>query len=182
MDDLKKEYMDWMYDTICHEKFSSEISYKKLFEYLHSREFIYFISGDENRYDDGIYLRYSFFHFKKIPEEDFPKMFEELSGPCSVLEMIIALSLKCEQLIMYDSEKGNRTQVWFWRMIISMGLSSFSDENFDISKVKEIVDRFLYRKYEPNGKGSLFSIRDCDEDMRKKEIWYQMNKFLLTIE
>ena len=34
---------------------------------------------------------------------------------CSVLEMMIALAIRCEEHIMDDPDVGNRTGQWFWK-------------------------------------------------------------------
>ena len=37
------------------------------------------------------------------------------------------------------------------------------------------------REYAPDGRGGLFTIRNCEEDLRKVEIWYQLCWYLDTI-
>ena len=44
--------------------------------------------------------------------------------------------------------------------------------------VEDIIYQFLYRAYEPNGKGGLFYIRDYYEDLRNVEIWTQLCWYL----
>ena len=82
---------------------------------------------------------------------------------------------------MDDPLIGNRTGQWFWGMITNLGLGSMVDSRFDEEKVKYIVDQFLNRDYSPNGKGGLFTVRNCDCDMRKIEIWTQMLYYLDSI-
>ena len=82
---------------------------------------------------------------------------------------------------MDDPDLGDRTSQWFWRMIVSLGLGSMVDERFDISMVHDVVERFLNREYEPNGKGGLFTIRHCEYDLRDVEIWYQLCWYLDSI-
>lgn len=82
---------------------------------------------------------------------------------------------------MDDPRKGDRTQQWFWGMVNSLGLGSMRDDIFDRGFVDYTINRFLNRDYEPNGKGGLFTIRNCDRDLRTVEIWYQLNWYLDTI-
>ena len=42
----------------------------------------------------------------------------------------------------------------------------------------DVIKRFLDRDYEPNGKGGLFTIKNCRQDLRKVEIWYQLCWYL----
>ena len=93
--------------------------------------------------------------------------------PCSVLEMLIALAYRCEEL-RHDPEYGDRTGQWFWEMIVNLKLDEFDDANYNETKVTQIVNRFLSRKYQPNGKGGLFFIANPREDLRKVDIWMQM--------
>lgn len=169
---IVNDYFEWMYNTICGDSYP-EYSHVKLLSYLHNTEFIYFIQKDKNRAADGIDLRYRY--ALEYYNGDVP---ECLDGPCSVLEMMLALALRCEETIMDDPAMGNRTRQWFWNMIVSLGLGGMFDDLFDEELAKETVDRFLYREYEPNGRGGLFTIRDCDRDLRTVEIWYQLCWYL----
>ena len=174
---LQNLYFDWLYNMMCGQRFADEISFRKLFAYLHRTEFIYLIDRDENRAWDGIDLRYRF-----ALDHDCVDIYEEyLNGPCSVLEMIIALAITCEEHIMDDPAKGDRTGQWFWQMIVNMGLGGMTDEHFDKRYVIDIVDVFLHREYAPDGRGGLFTIEDCDTDLRDVEIIYQLYWYLNSI-
>ena len=175
-DKIKSDYFEWMYDLMCEGRFDKEITFRKLFTFLHSIEFVYFVPHDENRYDDGIALRYRFCLINNC--EDLEHF---LDGPCSVLEMIVALAIRCEERIMSDPEKGDRTAQWFWVMINSLGLGAMHDRNYDEFLVNDVISRFLNREYEANGKGSLFTVRDWNRDARDAEIWHQLMAYLNTI-
>lgn len=169
------EYFKWMFDLMCKERYEN-VSFKKLFVLLHSKEFRFTISYDENRYNDGIDLRYRFSMF-----DGFEDAMEYLDGPCSVLEMMVALALRCEETIMDDPAYGDRTAQWFWDMIVSLGLGGLTDDVIDESYVDFVLERFLDRKYEPDGRGGLFTIRNSIHDLRHFEIWDQLNWYLNSI-
>lgn len=165
---VNKDYFEWLYDWVCRRRYAKEISYRKLLGYLHTIEFIYTIPKDGNRADDGIRLRYRFAkQYRGIYSADL-----YLEGPCSVLEMMVALALRGEETIMDDPLLGDRTGQWFWSMITNMGLGSMVDERFDEEIAGEAVYRMMNREYEPNGKGGLFTV-DRGLDLREVEIWYQ---------
>lgn len=82
---------------------------------------------------------------------------------------------------MDDPAYGNRTSQWFWGMIVSLGLGGMTDAIFDRDYVEECLTRFLNREYERNGKGGLFTVKGTRRDMRKMEIWYQLNAYLNSI-
>lgn len=162
------EYFEWMYRIITEDRFSRRISYRKLMMHLHDVEFIYYILKDENRAEEGVELRRRFSGHSKY-------------GPCSVLEMILALAIRIEENIMDNTDYGNRTGQWFWGMINNLGLGAMDDNHYDREYVDSVLERFLNRQYEPNGKGGLFTIRDCDRDLREVEIWHQMCWYLDSI-
>lgn len=175
-DQIQNEYFEWIFDLVCGKRYSKNVSYRKLLMHMHNTEFIYFIPKDANRAEDGIDLRYRF-----TLVVDNNNALEYLDGPCSVLEMMVALAIRCEENIMDDPNVGDRTSQWFWGMVVNLGLGSMTDDIFDRRIVDDILDRFLNREYEPNGEGGLFTIKDCEKDLRKFEIWYQLCWYLDSI-
>jgi hypothetical protein len=115
---------------------------------------------------------------QKDYEDQMEGVMRELNGPCTVLEMMIALAIRCEETIMDDFDVGNRTGQWFWGMVTNLGLGSMTDIRYDERYIDDVLTRFLNREYEPDGKGGLFTIRRCDRDLRKVEIWYQLCWYL----
>lgn len=142
-----------------------------------SRDGIYlYLEMDGNRADDGIDLRYRFAYESHY---DAALVEEALMGKsCSVLEMMVALSQRCEEHITDDPGLGDRTAKWFFEMIESLGLRDMDDAHFDKIAAADILDRFMRREYLPSGLGGLFTISDAEHDMRDAEIWYQMMWYL----
>lgn len=173
-DDVRNEYFEWLYDLTCSNRKSNVTTFRKLLTRLHDTEFRYSILRDQNRAEDGIDLRNRFGDISRLP-------IEYLDGPCSVLEMMAALAIRCEETIMDDPSMGDRTSQWFWIMIVNLGLGAMSDNRYDRQFVDDAINRFLDREYEPDGRGGLFRVRGCDVDMRTLEIWYQLCRFLDTI-
>ena len=147
-DRLNKQYFKWLTNIVCGERYSKEVSYDFLLSYLHSVEFTYILPKDRNRAEDGIDLRYRF-----AVSKGNPSLCNYITGPCSVLEMMVALALRCEEHIMEDESLGDRTGQWFWGMIVSLGLGSMTDRRYNENYVDYVVTKFLSRDYEPNGKG-----------------------------
>lgn len=153
--------------------------YQKLLHRLHEIEFTYIIEMDSNRAADGEDLRYRFGYengYTKDLIDDYL-----CDGPCSVLEMMVALAFRCEEHIMDNPEMGNRTGQWFWTMVTNLGLSSMDDSEFDDQFVENVIFRFLNRRYRPNGEGGLFILHHCQRDLRRVEIWYQLMWYLVEI-
>lgn len=172
-------YFDWMYQLVMQvSPRPSGRSYKKLFRYLNSVDFFYTNPMDSNRVADGIELRYRFAYETDVDQATVASLLDD--HPCSVMEMLLALAIRCEEAIMYDPDEGDRTSVWFWEMIHSLGLENMSDAHFNQDYVDDIIFRFMNREYLPNGQGGLFTIDNCDEDLRTVEIWYQLCWYLNT--
>lgn len=176
MSQLVNEYFGWMCQLIDYDVENTPIHYQKLLNYLYSIEFTYTIRMDANRADDGVQLRYRFGYDNDIPKYYIEKELD--NRPCSVLEMMVALSLKCEEHIMSDPDIGDRTGLWFWEMIKNLGLKNMTDDNWDLQYADIVILRFLTRSYEPNGKNGLFTLNHCEHDLREVEIWYQMMWYL----
>lgn len=165
-------YFKWMCGLVCNKRYSKRPSYQKLLRYLHSIDFQYSIPRDDNRAADGEDLRYRFAYERRYDDVIIAEYLDD--RPCSVLEMMIALALRCEEDIMDNPDLGDRKGQWFWEMLVNLGLGSMHDENFDEDYVDEVIERFHDRNYEPNGKGGLFTVENPPIDMRRAEIWYQM--------
>ena len=176
-DTIINKYFEWLFGLVCGKRYSKHISYKRLLMRLHDTKFIYSMLMDENRAEDGVDLRYRFGDANDCLEE----VYLYLNGQCSVLEMMVALAVRCEEHLMCDSDYGDRTSQWFWGMITNLGLGSMTDDRFDRDFVDETIDIFLHREYEPNGKGGLFTIKECKYDLRTIDIWYQLNWYLNSI-
>lgn len=175
--EISDKYLDWMINLVCEGRYAGPNSYRKLLTYLHGTEFIYYLPRDGDRATDGVDLRYRFAYCN--PE--IPNAERYITGPCSVLEMMIALAIRCEEQIMVDPKIGDRTGQWFWKMIASLGLGGMIDSRFNRFYAEEVVYKFLNREYEPDGRGGLFRIRNCGCDLREIEIWNQLSYFLDTI-
>ena len=167
------EYFEWMYSLVCAGAHLKRISYRKLLMRLHDIEFTYSITNDGNRAEDGVSLRYRF-----ADEFGIDNISAYLKGPCSVLEMMIALSIRCEEHIMDDPDIGDRTGKWFWGMVSNLGLYTMSDTRFNRNFVDEKIAIFLDREYSSDGKHGLFTVENSGYDLRDVEIWYQMCWYL----
>ena len=169
---VKNNYFEWLYNYVCKGRVNNQISYRKLFMTLHSIDFDFYIRDDVNRALDGIDLRNRY--ATVINDESVTDI---LDDSCSVLEMILALAIRCEETIMDDPRYGDRTGQWFWNMISNIGIK-LTDDSYNESYVINRIYRFLERQYEPDGKGGLFYIPNCKEDLTAVDIWSQLCWYL----
>ena len=178
--ELNDEYFNWMFNLISiPNRRGYYASHRFLLRYLHEVDFVYTMPMDANRADDGISLRYRFGSEKGYSQALIASDLDVM--PCSMLEMMVALASRCEEHIMDDPDVGNRTWLWFWEMIDSLGLDGMNNANFDFRYVDDILNRFVDREYDSSGKGGLFHVNDPSKDMRTLDIWYQMCAYINVI-
>lgn len=159
-------YFGWICEQI------DGIEYHDLLIKLYYYPFIWKDPSDQNREIDGFELRYHFAASVGL-EPSFVE-FAFASKPCSILEMMVALSFRMESEYM-ASEHANRVGHWFWNMVDSMGLIDCKDPKL----FEKILYDFNSRNYFENGKGGLFYIPGAARDMRRVSIWDQMNAWII---
>lgn len=172
--ELQLEYFDWLCNLIGPN--GQFWSYRRLLRYLFETDFDYFVGRDGNRADRGVDLRYKFGEDTGHSQSEVACLVD--IRECSVLELMVALAIDCEERIMQDHDVGNRTGQWFWEMVINLGLENETDTHFSDKHVRTVIEKFINREYEPSGKGGLFYIPNSDIDMRMIEIWHQLYLYL----
>lgn len=173
-DALNDSYFVWMCQLVDGKNYE-----RHLLIHLHEVDFTYTIPMDGNRAEDGIDLRYRF--GRECGYDDVLVAAYLDDRPCTVLEMMVALALRCEEHIMEDPDVGNQTARWFWNMIDSLGLTNMVGAQYNKGYVDATIAIFLNREYKRDGKGGLFTVKHekfVVRDMREIEIWYQMCYYL----
>lgn len=169
---LENEYFEWLCIQINTTKYRSR-KFSKLLLELYSTDFRYIHPMDDNRYNDGVDLRYRFGNEVGISHVEIASVLD--GKPCSVLEMLIALSIRVEENIMANPSYGNRTGRWFWEFIENLHLIEYTDTNFKLTQVYFALDKFLDRRYESDGSGgNIIVLANPYDDLRNVEIWFQM--------
>ena len=165
-------YFDWLVFIIAPD-YHQRDRYTKLLLALYSTEFYWVINRDKNRAVDGLDLRDQF--------ERETGLYCDLYGPCTVLEMFVALAIRCENelMYMYDPKAGNQTDRWFWMMLDNLGLTEFDDfSSFDEEEIDDILARFMDRNYGPKFKFCPFPVKNVPLGFEKMELVYQMNYYV----
>lgn len=167
------DYKNWLINLVIDEDHSC---YNNLLNFIFNKEFHWSVPRDENRAIDGIHLRNVF--------ADQYGYSSGMDGPCTVLEMMIALAVRGAEDILWDGE-NNWTPFIFWSMINNLGLIDSVDSNFYQHFVEVKIDIFLDRKYDENGVGGLFLPSQFYSQIPKKwshlEVWDQMNDWINDI-
>lgn len=172
-----------MYESLIYENYhgwlcryfgESCCDYSKILKLLDSIPFYALLEMDNNRIQDAYNLRIEY--CKQFPMMDYT---EFLSRPCSILEVMVALAIRCET-IMTNSEE-DRTGLWLKYMLQSLGLDNMVDMVYDPVEANNVIRKFLQRTYEPNGRGGLFYIPSVGTDLRQIDIWYQAMWYLSAL-
>ena len=164
---LRDRYFQW----ICQIAMNGEAeTHQRLLRFLFNKDYRYIHLRDENRESDGIDLRYRFGYETNASLSEISRELDD--RPCSVLEMMVALALRCEENIMRDFAVGDRTHEWFKDMLYSLNLYK-DDQHFNEAVANTIIEMFLDRHYTPDGRGGLFHLRHPYEDLRQVETWCQ---------
>lgn len=198
VEEIEENYFDYIYELSgmgVNDK-KEDLSKREFGRYLYELPFTFVNAKDDSRAADGTALRYSFAmtfrdaYFSEIDFDEFKATVKEaLGGPCSILEMMVALACKLEG-ITADPDYPDRTCMWFNKMICSLGLTGYQHKYIVEhpewkETVKNIIEKANKNEYEPSGKGGYFHIVSDGtfevEDMRTISIWDQAMKYLNTV-
>ena len=163
-------YFNWLCAKVQQvEHPTPSLTHWNLLRELHRTEFVWLLSGDDNRAEDGVDLRPEF------ARESFIKMdpdWEQLG--CSLLEMLIAFSRRASFEVDLTSAE------WFWEFLQNLGLAQFDDAH-DITpdEIGQVLFKLIWRTYDMNGRGGLFPMQHPEHDQRHVEIWYQFCEYLV---
>lgn len=163
---IENEYFNWLCAKVLER---NTRMYYDLLRILYTTEFVWVIPNDENRSEDAKYLRIDF-----ARETNTPRDLVWESQPASVLEVIYAFAIRAA----FQTDTPERE--WFWVLMENLHLDQFRQVSGDDAlMIEEIVDRFIWRTYEPHGYGGLFPMTQTTRDQRKLEIWHQFCEYVV---
>lgn len=168
---LVDDYLNWIKWTILPDDIYDPFRYKTLIHKLFQIPYTYDNLMDVNREVDGRNLRYRFGREKGLFDKTIEANLAFLS--CSVLDVMVALSIRTYEELTKDFPEPIAASRVFWMMIENMHLIGQTDDEFDEKFVEKRVQIMLSHEFEPNGDGGLFKV-DGPKDMRTGELWYQM--------
>lgn len=171
---IDNAYYEWLLRKIrLHDR---DEKYELLIRALHSKEFYSIVPNDDNRRIDGMKLRDTFVEAQNLAS------YGDIDGPCTMLEMLIALSERFESMV-DDSVDHDGPSTWFWEIMSNTNLDKYEDNRYydewPGGEVDDILNSLLERKYGRDGKGGMFPLKDVVSNQRKIEIWYQLCGYIL---
>lgn len=160
------DYCDWLSGKI---DYDPECSF--LIDFLHETPFTWTIEMDQNRADDGLYLRKIYYE-----ERDLEGIFM-FGRDVSVLEVLVSLAIRMDNEYIGDPGDPHPEYI-FWEFLENLGLDVYVNSKFSCEKCEKIVGVWLKRRFDSKGKGSIFPIIKPKRDQRKIEIWSQMQEYI----
>ena len=163
--------------------------YEHLMYLMYEMDFVWCLELDSSRVDDAMALREEYYDLD--PSEDWIMLSEK---PASVLEVLITLARRMDDVVI-DIDTGDRTRFWFWEFVSNLGLKKYTDLRLfgdeyghidldsyedDMIDIQVILENWMNRTFEWDGKGSIFPIDDCVRDQRERPITYQMADYIYT--
>lgn len=166
-------YFEWLYGLIGSVRNRNPArSYWELAKVLYSTEYIWLVSNDDNRVEDGKELRLEFIDERGSDGVD-PQW---MNLGCSTLEMLIALSRRAA------FESRTEPVEWFGIFLRNLELVELTDAHWQPGRTSAMVDSkletLIFRNYSPTGDGGLFPLTSPGTDQRKVELWYQLASYL----
>lgn len=163
-------YFLWLYRRVA---LTSGNEWDRLLLKMFETEFIWLVSNDGSRLQDGLDLRDEY-----VDETNAEPTQAWWDIPCSFLEMLIALAGRLD----FQTDVGR--QKAFWELVSNLGLSKYTNPRWTprVSKadeeVTEILERAIFRTYDYNGAGGIFPLMEPRVDSRRRELWFQMMDYI----
>ena len=175
MDKLEERYwnryMCWLLKRV---GFLDE-NYDLLMEALHNTTFIFTIERDQNRAEDGIYLREIYLDLF-ANGYDLPEDFE-FHKDVSVLEMLVALACRMENEYVGDPGDPHPERI-FWQFLVNLGFEGYTNRKIRVNLVAKNLENWMMRQFDFHGNGGIFPVKRPMQDQRKVEIWSQMQEYI----
>lgn len=168
-------YFDWLVRRVC--TVDEKAEYSLLLMHLHDTTFVSFDEFDDNLVENSMDLRDEFLKSSRTGLKYY-EIYGGFEFECTILELLVYLSVKIEDEIMTNDDFGERYSVWFWTMIDNLGLKFAKNSYYDEEKVCQILENFIEKRYKRNGKGGLFVINSSKIDAKELDIWSQAMSFL----
>ena len=152
-------------------------SYDTCLRLLHEIPFYWTIWSDENRAGDALAYRQSeFLGYQSSLESIDPEWLKMWSAAApSVLEVLLGMARR------YESYFEEPTCYYFQEHLFkNLGLTRYHGRVLSTARqdaIRDRIDEWLSRTFEPNGQGSPFPLHHPYTDMRTVEIWAQMNAY-----
>ena len=178
MEPLDERYFVWLYSMVANPEIGDpKVTYWRLLKQLFEKEFVWIVSRDDNRIEDGKELRIAFLRDQGLRREDVDPNWIEIG--CSFLELMIAMSDR----LRFEVDPDSQLAYWFWEVLMeNIGLRRHNDVGNHMKRhIDDVLNRVIFRQYEPDGRGGFFPLRYPPKDQTRVELWYQLSAYVNEI-
>ena len=173
---ILKDYKAFLMDEV-ENRTHKVVDYSLLLSVLFDIPFKAYVNMDNNRIEDAICMREEYLETDKMRGFDVSAVEDRY---VSVFEVLFALAKRLENDILCDPmEEVDHSADHFWRFLKNLEVEKYSNGRFSEAIVRDKVEKWVRRDYKKNGFGSIFPVKGDKIDMRKLEIWDQMNRYLM---
>lgn len=169
---LREAYFIWLEPQVKDEQGHRTRTFRDLLWLMFETPFVELVPHDDNRMQDGLDLRMDF--MRTLPVS---YTLIETIGPCSFLEVMIGLSKRLA------FAAGGDAEGWAGQLLHNLELHRMTDplSSHQCRKVARVLDRVIWRKYDPDGQGGFFPLTHPTMDQCHVELWYQMGAYINEI-
>ena len=166
------KYLKWLSSLVIDTKSEDPSeTFDCLLAEMHKIPFMWYISNDVNRAEDGKSLRIEFTKYNSSYGWGFYE-------PCTFLELTISLARRMSQMI------GGPEDYYFWELLQNIGLDYYRDsiwDEYSEQEVHNIINSVIQRNYDRFGLGGFFPVKVIPDKVRafsgsmaEEELWIQL--------
>lgn len=176
---LEETYFEWLRSE-CFSEETERRQYDGVLRVMHDIPFYWTLWSDDNRVGDALSFRQSEFLYEQRDLDHLDQQWLNAWAQAapSVLEVLLGIARRWHYYF-----EGS-IPFYFGHMFLNLELDRFSGQHLPHQAeevVRATLDDWMSRQFHPSGEGSPFPLHHAspDVDMRKVDIWGQMNAYSL---
>lgn len=184
---MRHEYFEWLVSKVTSPAVPDDAQARNVLQVLRDIRIQGLpMADDAPRLEDGKQLRIDFIDETGMTVQSYDDVLDPEFGFCTVLELLVALSMRMDDIMRDPLDPCSSVPSWFWGMVSTMvgqpfypcSYWTFSVNTSAAVVVAESSMKFLGRQYDPTGhNGNIFTDMS-GVDLRAIDIWAQACRFM----
>lgn len=184
---MRHEYFEWLVSKVTSPAVPADAQARIVLQVLRDIRIQDLpMADDAPRLEDGKQLRINFIDDTGMSVQSYDDIADPEFGFCTVLELLIALSIRMDDIMRDPLDPSSSVPSCFWGMVSTMvgqpfypcSYWTFSANTSPAEVVAESSMKFLGRQYGPTGhNGNIFTDMS-GIDLRAIDIWAQACRFM----
>lgn len=184
---MRHEYFEWLVSKVTSPAVPADTQARIVLQVLRDIRIKGLpMADDEPRLEDGKQLRTNFMDDTGMAVHSYKDALEPGSGFCTVLELLVALSMRMDDIMRDPLDPCSSVPSWFWGMVSTMVGQPFYPCSYwalpastsTAAFVAESSMKFLGRQYDPTGHNGNIFIDMSGVDLRAIDMWAQACHFM----